>query len=151
MSSTPVQPLSSEPMLDSESGVAPSIQASEQPQQPEAPKKGIDEQVFDYFAEHPVQATVGALVGLYALGAVFKRPTTGARGQFFKGGFDNKMGPSEALQILSLRDSTLTLTKLKGQHRKIMLLNHPDRGGSPFLATKINEAKSILEKRGGLK
>lgn len=119
---------------------------------PEAPKKGLDEQVFDYFAEHPVQATAVTLVGLYALGAVFKRPAAGgARGQFFKGGFDNKMGTSEALQILSLRDAGLTLNKLKGQHRKIMLANHPDKGGSPYVATKINEAKSVLEKRGGLK
>lgn len=29
-----------------------------------------------------------------------------------------------------------------------MLANHPDKGGSPFLATKINEAKDFLEKRG---
>lgn len=58
------------------------------------------------------------------------------------------MSPKEALQILNLRESTLTKAKLKDTHRRIMLLNHPDRGGSPYLATKINEAKDILEKRG---
>ncbi|RPD60075.1 hypothetical protein L226DRAFT_463234 [Lentinus tigrinus ALCF2SS1-7] len=65
--------------------------------------------------------------------------------QWVKGGFKAKMDRKEALQILGLKRLK---TKLKDAHRQIMLANHPDRGGSPYLASKINEAKDLLEKEG---
>jgi DnaJ family protein C protein 19 len=47
------------------------------------------------------------------------------------------------------REGPALKTKLKDAHRHIMLANHPDRGGSPYLASKINEAKDMIEKQEG--
>ncbi|GMM36130.1 Pam18 protein [Saccharomycopsis crataegensis] len=107
---------------------------------------------YDSVSEHPYIATAGAFAAAYFLAGVFKKPQPGIGGKaFVKGGFGQKMSAKEALQILGLRESNLTKNKLKETHRRIMLLNHPDKGGSPYLATKINEAKDFLEKRGGMK
>lgn len=51
------------------------------------------------------------------------------------------MTKSEAAQILGLRETALTKAKVKEAHRRMMIANHPDRGGAPYLASKINEAK----------
>ena len=67
-------------------------------------------------------------------------------GRYLRGGFRPKMDKSEAAQILGLREFDLNKDKVKEAHRRIMLLNHPDRDGSPFLASKINEAKDLLDK-----
>lgn len=41
---------------------------------------------------------------------------------------------------------TASKAKVKEAFKKVMAVNHPDRGGSPYIASKINEAKDYLEK-----
>ena len=75
---------------------------------------------------------------------VFARKPAGE--QWVKGGFKAKMDRKEAITILGLRDTPALQLRYKDAHRQIMLANHPDRGGSPYLASKINEARDLLEK-----
>ena len=81
--------------------------------------------------------------------------------KYHKGGFEPKMTKREAALILGvspnanvkkvvsafyffLRD--IWSFQIRDSHKKVMILNHPDRGGSPYLAAKINEAKDFLDK-----
>lgn len=65
--------------------------------------------------------------------------------KYYEGGFEEKMTRKEAALILGVRESS-TAKRIKEAHRKLLILNHPDTGGSTYMAGKINEAKELLLK-----
>ncbi|KAL4371189.1 hypothetical protein HN51_015738 [Arachis hypogaea] len=85
-------------------------------------------------------ATVGRY-GIHALQAFKARPPRVRR--FYEGGFQATMNRREAALVLGVRDRTPT-DKIKEAHRRVMIANHPDAGGSHYLASKINEAKEVM-------
>ncbi|CCD25912.2 Mdj2p NDAI_0G01360 [Naumovozyma dairenensis CBS 421] len=65
----------------------------------------------------------------------------------YQGGFYERMSEPEALLILNISAKEVNHLDekfLNKKHRKAMYMNHPDKGGSPYLAIKINEAKDVL-------
>lgn len=44
----------------------------------------------------------------------------------------------------SVRRESAAADKIQKAHRTIMIANHPDTGGSPLIAMKVNEAKEVL-------
>merc|ERR1719198_997482 len=55
----------------------------------------------------------------------------------YPGNFREKMTISEAALIIGIRASSQK-SKVEERYRKLMMMNHPDQGGSPYLAGKIN-------------
>ena len=72
----------------------------------------------------------------------FKAPKFG-RSKWVEGGFEPTMTRKEAAKILDVRENAAR-SLIKQKHRTIMILNHPDTGGSTYLASKVNEAKDLL-------
>ena len=67
----------------------------------------------------------------------------------FAGGFAKEMNSREAALILNLPPGYDAQT-VNARHKKMLLINHPDRGGSTFLAHKINQAKDLLVGKPGI-
>ena len=71
------------------------------------------------------------------------RQQAGAHGQHPPSNGSDEVSREEALQILGI-SSDASEEEIIEAHRRLMQKLHPDRGGSAYLAAKINLAKETL-------
>jgi len=93
----------------------------------------------------PVFATGAGLFGV----AKYLPQAFNAAGQGQSGPMpepSSKMSEKEALSVLGLTSSA-SREDIQAAHKRLQRANHPDVGGSDYLAGKINQARDVLLKR----
>ncbi len=58
-------------------------------------------------------------------------------------GFDGTMTRKQALEILELKEGA-TREEITAAFKRMMIKNHPDQGGSTFIAKLLNQARAVL-------
>lgn len=109
-----------------------------QPEEPEKKEETKDQASSEQTGETKKKETKGKRENIFS--SFFDVGTN-----YYEGGFEEKMTKREAALILGVRASS-TEKRIKEAHRKLLILNHPDRGGSKYLSGKVNEAKELLLK-----
>jgi len=71
------------------------------------------------------------------------QPAPGARPRFWQPPPRGGMSQAEAYEVLGLRPGA-TQAEIRAAHRRLMASAHPDRGGSDWLAARINQARDVL-------
>eukprot|EP00438_Fugacium_kawagutii_P019188 Skav219377 [mRNA] locus=scaffold76:692716:705432:- [translate_table: standard] len=61
-------------------------------------------------------------------------------------GFEAPMTRAEAKKILNIGSVAPSKDTVREAHRRLLIANHPDKGGSTYIASKINEAKEVISK-----
>lgn len=91
-------------------------------------------------------ASAGLLEGYLdrQFGSEWRRVAEGRQGRGRSA--SGKMSREEAREVLGLQPSASD-KDIVAAHRRLMQRFHPDRGGSDYLAAKINQAKDVLLKK----
>ncbi|GKT34400.1 hypothetical protein ADUPG1_007758 [Aduncisulcus paluster] len=114
------------------------------------------EKISSFLTKHK-RVLISAIVGISAASAVHSLETKLSHKiiteeyipRQFRGDFESKMSMGEASKILDIPISA-SQKEIQFAHKKLLLINHPDKGGSTFLATKINEAKEKMDRTKGI-
>jgi hypothetical protein len=76
-------------------------------------------------------------------GEAWRSASSGRRSDAAGSPVGGPMTKDEAFKILGL-ESGASEEAIREAHRRLMLANHPDRGGSTYIAAQINRAKDLL-------